>query len=179
PRQATLRPGAIEPSFPSPRIALAQLSVGGNRARAERMASRLLLRLRAGASAATQSARGHHCLAGRTGAPAMAPAAADAGSFSGGITTLQGARHYGTSSNHSVVEVNRATGKVQGRQDVLEKKGDIGHKGSVQKLLKKHGKDGSSGIKFEFERFANVIMVVGYGITFSVVMYYNFPWSSL
>ncbi|CAN6171773.1 unnamed protein product, partial [Urochloa humidicola] len=162
-----------------PQIALAQLSIG---ARAERMASRYLLRLRAGASAAAQSARGHHFPAGRTAAPAMGPttgSVADAGRFFGGIPALQGARHYGTPSNHSVVEVNRATGKVQGRLDVLEKKGDTRHKGSVQKGLKKHGKGGSSGIKYDFDRFANVVMVVGYGFTFSVVMYYHFPWSWL
>ncbi|CAL5079928.1 unnamed protein product [Urochloa decumbens] len=139
------------------------------------MASRFLLHLRAGASAAARSARTRHLPAGGTWAPAMAPttgALADTRSFAGRIPTLQGVRQYGTPSNYSITELNRAMRKVERRLDALEGKVDIGHKPLVQQVLKNHEKDR------EFHRFANAVMVIGFGITGSVIMYYRFPWMS-
>ncbi|CAN6197599.1 unnamed protein product [Urochloa humidicola] len=140
------------------------------------MASRSLLHLRAGASAAARSARGRHLPAG--GTPAMAPPTgtlADTRSFAGRIPTLQGVRQYGTPSNYSIAELNRAMRKVEKRLDALEGKGDIGHKPLVEQVVKKynpHEKDR------QFHRYANATMVIGFGFTGSVIMYYHFPWKS-
>ncbi|CAN6233745.1 unnamed protein product [Urochloa humidicola] len=140
------------------------------------MASRVLLHLRAGASAAARSARGRHLPAGGTWVPAMAPttgALADTTSFAGRIPALQGVRHYGTPSNYSITELSRAMRKVERRLDALEGKGDIRHKPLSQQVLKNykpHEKDRES------HRFANGFMALGFGITASVIMYYRFPW---
>ncbi|TVU15591.1 hypothetical protein EJB05_39121 [Eragrostis curvula] len=144
------------------------------------MASRFLLR--AGASVASRSARGHLVPAGLIWTPqTVSPlgALSDAGCFAARVPALKGLRHYGTPFNRdmNIAELNEALRKVQKRLGALEEKCYTYHKSSINDTFNKykpHRKDvGSSDAIKQFRQLSNVIMFVGYGFTVGTVLYYN------
>ncbi|CAN6165948.1 unnamed protein product [Urochloa humidicola] len=137
------------------------------------MASRSLLHLRGGASAAARAARGRHLPAGRTWAPATAPTTtgglADAGSFAGRIPAVQALRHY-----RAPFDRDASASELWRRMQENKRLGLPKENPSAGKILKSLQIDHK---EFEmpkgFRRLTNAVMAVGYSITFGALIYHH------
>ncbi|CAN6197601.1 unnamed protein product [Urochloa humidicola] len=123
------------------------------------MASRSLLHLR-------------HLPAGRTWAPATASTTgglADAGSFAGRIPAIQGLRHYRAPFDRdaSASEMWRRMQKENKRLGLPKEKPSA----KVLKSLQIDHKE--LEMPKGFRRLTNVVMAVGYSITFGVLIYHH------